>query len=324
MILVLRALGIGDLVTAVPALRGLRAAYPAMTLTLAAPAGLAALIDLIGVVDRLVPTVGLEPVRWLDAPPDWAVNLHGRGPQSHQVLRATRPGRLWAYACPAADHDDGPTWRDDEHEVLRWCRLLTWYGVECDPTDLTLPRPPPDRVPVGVTVLHPGAASARRRWPADRFGVLARRLTDAGHRVVITGSPGERTLAEAVAAVADLPGTAVYAGRMDLFRFSALLSHARLLVSGDTGAGHLATAFGVPSVLLFGPTSPARWGPLIDREIHQVLQYPALSEGTEEPADADGYAEPADAVPHPALAAICVDEVLAAIGEVQRGAAATQ
>ncbi|WP_326554169.1 glycosyltransferase family 9 protein [Micromonospora sp. NBC_01813] len=322
MILVLRALGIGDLATVVPALRGLRAGFPATPIALAAPAVLAPLADLIDAVDRLVPLSGLDTVPALDADPDWAVNLHGRGPRSHQLLRATRPGRLWAYECPQAAHPDGPPWRDDEPEVSRWCRLLAWYGVDTDPADLLLRRPPPDRVQVGVTVVHPGAASPRRRWPAERFAELARRLARAGHRVVVTGSARERPLAEAVAAGAGLPATAVCAGRMDLSRFVALLSHARLLVAADTGVGHLATAFAVPSVLLFGPTSPTRWGPTIDRQLHRVLQYPALSRGTEEPGVADGEpVEPLEPV-DPAMAAICVGEVLAAVEQVERAAAA--
>ncbi|MFY1632641.1 glycosyltransferase family 9 protein [Solwaraspora sp. WMMB335] len=344
MILVLRALGIGDLATAVPALRGLRAAYPATTITLAAPAALAPLVELTDAVDRLLPLAGLTrpagpapgstpgstPIQGLDPAPDWAVNLHGHGPQSHRVLQTARPGRLWAYACPAAGQDDGPQWADGEHEVLRWCRLVAWYGVAAEPTDLALRRPAPGRVPVGVTVIHPGAAAPRRRWPPDRFAEVARRLAAAGHRVVVTGSARERALAESVAAAAGLSGTAVCAGRMDLSRFTALLSHARLLVAADTGAGHLATAFGVPSVLLFGPTSPARWGPLVDRDRHRVVHYPALSGGAEVPGADDS--DPVDGteaasgiatlVPDPAMAAICVDEVLAAAGEAERGAAA--
>lgn len=329
MIVVLRALGVGDLATAVPALRGLRAAHPALPVALAAPAVLAPLAELTGAVDRLLPVDGLASLPAVTPPPDLAVNLHGRGPQSHRLLRALRPGRLWAYACPPAGHHDGPPWHDDEHEVIRWCRLLDWYGVDCDPADLRLRRPPPDRVAVGVTVVHPGAASARRRWPADRFAEVARRLTAAGHRVVVTGSARERPLVEAVAAGAGLPATAVYAGQLDLSRFAALLSHARLVVAADTGAGHLATAFGVPSVLLFGPTSPARWGPTIDRHLHRVLQYPHLSPGTEEPGTGgpgtgeSGAGEPGPSGgPHPAMAAICVDEVLAAAGQVTGDAAA--
>ena len=96
MILALRALGVGDLATAVPALRGLRGAFPHHPLALAAPTWLTPLIDLIGGVDRVVPTDDLSPRQWpgfalpgFSAPSEGpgvgsrievAVNLHGSGP----------------------------------------------------------------------------------------------------------------------------------------------------------------------------------------------------------------------------------------------------
>jgi len=51
------------------------------------------------------------------------------------------------------------------------------------------------------------------------------------------------------------------AGDLDLAGLAALMADARLLISGDTGIAHLATAYATPSILLFGPTSPLRWGP---------------------------------------------------------------
>ncbi|MEV1154860.1 glycosyltransferase family 9 protein [Micromonospora chokoriensis] len=310
MILVLRALGIGDLATAVPALRGLRAAFPGQVLALAAPRWLAPLAELIGGIDRLIPVDGLDPYDWPIGAPGWAVNLHGSGPQSHRLLRAARPRRLVAYACPAADHSDGPTWRAEEHEVRRWCRLLSWYGVDADPEDLRLRRPPPGGVPTGVSIVHPGAKAAQRRWPPERFAEVARRLTAHGHRVVVTGTAAERRLAAQVAGKAGLPDSAVLAGETDVGDLAALVAHARLLVSGDTGVGHLATGFATPSVLLFGPVPPAQWGPPGDRPWHRALW---AGPG----ADADGPERDAHA-PHPALAALDVPQVLAAAGEVER------
>ncbi|MGB3664224.1 glycosyltransferase family 9 protein, partial [Mycolicibacter algericus] len=99
------------------------------------------------------------------------------------------------------------------------------------------------------------------RWPPDRFGAVAAALSRAGYRVVVTGSAAERSLAEIVAAYAGLRSTSVLAGELDLPGMVALISDARLLVCGDTGIGHVATATGTASVLLFGPTPPAHWGP---------------------------------------------------------------
>ncbi|MFE9245006.1 glycosyltransferase family 9 protein [Nocardiopsis sp. NPDC006938] len=123
----------------------------------------------------------------------------------------------------------------------------------------------------GAAILHPGAKSASRRWPSERFASVARWLRTQGLRVVITGSAGERPLGLRVAAEAGLDPEAVVAGRTDLACLARLVAEARLLVSGDTGVAHLATVYGTPSVRLFGPVSPALWGPLIDLDLHECL-----------------------------------------------------
>ena len=299
MILVLRALGIGDLATGVPALRGLRAAFPDAEIALAAPAWVGPLVALAGAVDTHVPVDGLGPHRWdLPARPSLAVNLHGKGPQSHRLLASAGAPRMWAWASPGYD---GPQWRADEHEVARWCRLLAYHGVACDPEDLALRVPDPGDVPVGATIVHPGAKAPERRWPPERFAAVARALAGSGHRVVVTGSAAEHALASSVARLAGLPSAAVRTSG-DVGSLAALVAHARLVVCGDTGIGHLATAYGVPSVLLFGPVSPALWGPPPSRGRHVALR------AAPSPAPVPGV--------DPRLSAIGVDAVLSAVGRV--------
>jgi ADP-heptose:LPS heptosyltransferase len=270
-VLVLRALGVGDLLTAVPALRALR--DTGATVTVAAPPALAPLVRSAGC--RLLAAAPLRP---LSAEADGArllVNLHGRGPQSHAVAIAARPARLLAFAHPEVPETAGmPRWVAGEHEVARWCRLLSEAGIPADAARLDLPRPPLAgrlRRARAATVVHPGAASAARRWPAERFGAVAAAEARSGHPVVITGSPAERDLAHAVARHAGLPAAAVLAGRTDLAELAAVIAHAARVVCGDTGVAHLATAFSVPSVVLFGPTSPRAWGPPADRALHRAL-----------------------------------------------------
>jgi ADP-heptose:LPS heptosyltransferase len=265
-VLVLRALGLGDLLTAVPALRALRRARPAARVLLAAPAGLEHLALLTGAVDELVPAAALQPLPSAVAGADLAVNLHGRGPQSTALLAATGPRRLLSYGL-----EGGPRWTADEHEVLRWCRLLDESGIPADPTDLGLAPPADPPLVRGATLVHPGAAQVSRHWPADRWAEVARGLAVAGHDVRVTGGASERELADRVARIAGLGPEQVLAGRTDLRGLTALVAGARLLVSVDTGVAHLATALGTPSVVLFGPTSPALWGPPEERRQHRVL-----------------------------------------------------
>ncbi len=107
-------------------------------------------------------------------------------------------------------------------------------------------------------VVHPGASAPARCWQSGRFTETARLLAGAGHRVVVTGSAGERALTAAVAGAhaADL------GGRTDAPVLAAVLAGARAVVVGNTGPAHLAAAVGTPVVSLFAPVVPAaRWGP---------------------------------------------------------------
>ena len=127
-------------------------------------------------------------------------------------------------------------------------------------------------------------------------------LADAGHRVVVTGSAGERRIAAEVARLAGLPARAVLAGRTGLRELAALVAHARLLISGDTGIAHLAVAHAVPTVTLFGPVPPRRWGPPAHPR-HIALWY-----GPE--------GDPHGRRPDPALLRITPDDVLDALGRL--------
>jgi ADP-heptose:LPS heptosyltransferase len=299
--LVLRALGLGDLLAGVPALRALRRALPGHRIVLATPAELAPLVRLTGAVDAVHPHRGLAPLDDLRAP-DLAVNLHGRGPQSHRVLQRLGPRRLVAFGSDDATHP-GPRWQEDEHERVRWCRLLREVlGAEADPDDVLLGRPEEPSPAPGAVVVHPGAAFASRRWPAERFAEVARWANEQDHRVVLTGGREERRLATDVQRAAGLSDDAVLAGRTDLATLAAVIADARLVICGDTGTAHLASAYRTPSVLLFGPTPPERWGPPRNGP-HRVLW-----QGT---AAADPFADHPDAT----LLQITPGEVIGAAEE---------
>ncbi|MEV6793318.1 glycosyltransferase family 9 protein [Streptomyces sp. NPDC051320] len=276
--LVLRALGLGDLLAGVPALRGLRRAFPGHEIVLALPPGLREAALATGTVDTVFPAEapgrGVPSLRgWPGPPPDLAVDLHGNGPESHDALAELCPRRLLSYARPEAALDAPPRWRDDEHERARWCRFLAAYGIPADPDDVALPRPAGPSLAPGAVVVHPGADSAARRWPADRYAEVVGRLRADGHRTVLTGGPGEDELCGYIAARAGLDRRDVLCGGLPFGELSALVAGAALFVSGDTGPAHLAVAHGTPSVTLFGPVAPHLWGPpSVDR--HVALWHP--------------------------------------------------
>ncbi|MGW0390676.1 glycosyltransferase family 9 protein [Streptomyces sp. NPDC003042] len=312
-ILVLRALGLGDLLTAVPCLRALRRNLPDHEIVLAAPGRLADAAAATGLVDRLLPAEapGREVpggLVWHGPPPDTAVDLHGNGPPSHLLLQRLHPRRLLAYRHPQTPGIEGPRWRADEHERDRWCRLLRWYGIPADPADLGIAPPGEPSPAPGAVVVHPGADAAARRWPPERFSAVAAALHRAGHQVVVTAGAAEGRLAHSVAAEAGLPPGAVLGGAADVpfSRLSALVAGARCVVVGDTGLAHLASALGTPSVVLFGPVSPSLWGPPAVAR-HRVLWHPEPDEDPLRPGDAHGY------LPDRRLLRISVEEVVAAV-----------
>ncbi|HKU67447.1 MAG TPA: glycosyltransferase family 9 protein [Candidatus Baltobacteraceae bacterium] len=303
-LLVLRALGLGDLLTGVPAIRAIARAFPEHYRVLAAPLYLAPLVRLCGGIDEVVEAEPLVPLSEDLANVDVAVNLHGRGPQSHEVLLRTRPRRLVAFEHADISQTRGfPQWRPDEHEIDRWCRLLRESGIPADANDLELTAPRGDARARGAIAVHPGAASESRRWPADRWVDLCARLVRKGHRVVMTGSAAEFRRCRFIAKAAHLPVSCVLAGTTDLEDLACIVASSRAIVCGDTGMAHIATALRTPSVVLFGPTSPRYWGPPSGRPYHRVIWRGILG---------DPHAPYVD----PGLASITVDEVLGELNDL--------
>ena len=300
----LRALKLGDLLVAVPAIKGIRRANPEHRLVLAVPGWLDPVVDLVPGVDALLPTPGLDDL--LPLPPgrvDTVVDLHG-GPDSRRVLEALAPRRRCGHA---ASGWDGPAWEDGVLERYRWARLVSGHAMPADPDDVGLAPPRVPSPAPGAVVMHIGAFYGCRAWPVERFGTVARTLAADGHRVVITGSERERPRALHTAELAGLGEDVVLAGRTDLAELAALVAGAALVVSVDTGVPHLASAYRTPSVVIFGPGLVEEWGPPAAGP-HIVLTRAELRVG-----DTFG------SEPDPALLAVSADDVLAASATLLTG-----
>jgi ADP-heptose:LPS heptosyltransferase len=306
-IVVLRALGLGDFLTGVPALAALRARNPDDRIALATSPSLEPLARASGLVDEVLHSTELQPIA-CGLRPDLAVNLHGRGPESHRILLDMRPRELIAYSNADVPETDGfPVWRPGEHEVDRWCRLLHEFGIPADARRLRLPpldgvAPPP--AAVGATLIHPGAQSRHRRWPAERWAEVARGEVRAGRRVAISAGPGEEALARRVASLAGVSQSVVIA--VPLLVMAAAVAAARVVACGDTGVAHLATAYGTPAVVVFGPTPPWLWGP--------PMWHPHIALWSGRRSD-----RPADE-PDDGLMLIDAEEVLSALSRLEQAA----
>lgn len=302
-IAVFRALQLGDMLCAVPALRALRRAFPQARITLVGlpwarefVARFSHLVDDLlefpgypGLPERAVDLAGLP--RFFEqahaARFDVALQMHGSGVITNPLLVGMgarlnggfhSPGQY----CP--DPHRFVAWPEHGNEIERCLALIEYLGLPLDGTGLEFPLMSADLVgaaallarhklrPGGYAVVHPGARLPSRRWSAQSFGEVAARLAERDLRVVVTGTAEERDLAATVArrvggSVVDLSGATT------LGIAAALIGGARLLVCNDTGVSHVAAALRVHSVVVCCGADPHRWAPL-DAIRHRVVHHP--------------------------------------------------
>jgi ADP-heptose:LPS heptosyltransferase len=297
-IAVVRALQLGDLLCAVPALRALHAEYPAARITLIGlpwAREIAArfrryLYDFIefpgfpGLPERACDMTALP--RFFEGVKarrfDLAIQMHGSGEIMNKVVEgmgARESAGFYRAGQPCPDPERYVEWRDGEHEVLRYLRLLERLGIAPRGAALEFPLHEADWrewSALGIArdayaVVHPGAQLASRRWPAERFAAVADALAAEGLKIALTGTSGEAALVDRVkrsmrAAAVNL------AGRTSLGGLAALVARARLAVANDTGISHIAAAVKTPSVIIASGSDPRRWAPL-ERRLHRVLHY---------------------------------------------------
>ena len=158
-----------------------------------------------------------------------------------------------------------------------------------------------DRSLTDFAILNPGAGWGAKRWPAERYGEVARSLAQNGIKSIINFGPREETLAQT--AVAASAGSAE-AMSFSISELIALTRRARLFIGGDTGPMHLAAALHIPVVAIFGPTDPARNGPFATRSI--VLRSPKSSTSLTHRHD-----------PDPGILEITMSQVMAAACQLQ-------
>lgn len=201
---------------------------------------------------------------------------------------------------------------DDAPEPERALAVAEAAGFRLPPGDdgALRVRPTPDvSALVGedpYVVLHPGATVPARRWPAERCAEAVRALTAEGHRVVVTGGPGERELTAAVAGDA---GTDL-GGATSFRELAGVLRGAEVVIVGNTGPAHLAAAVGTPVVSLFSPVVPAvRWAP---------YRVPTLLLGDQSASCRGTRARECPVPGHPCLTSISARDVSEAVRAVRQ------
>jgi len=302
-IAVFRALMLGDLLCAVPALRALRQAFPAARIVLVGLPWARELAARLDAVDEFMEFPGWPGLP--ETPPlvraipaflaamqaqrfDLAIQLHGSGPVVNPLVgcfgaRQTAGFRIDGAWHPPDEAERWAPWPEQGHEVERLLSLVDHLGLPRAGSELEFPLERHDfaalhEVWAGAqrarpyVCVHAGAQLASRRWPVARFAAVADALARQGRSIVLTGSAHEAPLAEEVRALMRQPAENL-AGRTTLWTLGALVAGAELVVCNDTGISHVAAALGRPSVVVSCGADVSRWAPL-DAARHAVLWQP--------------------------------------------------
>jgi ADP-heptose:LPS heptosyltransferase len=301
-VLVFRALNLGDMLCAVPALRALRAGLHQARITLAGlPWARQFAVRFRRYIDDFIEFPGYPGLpEQLYRPDvvasfmkemhlrryDLAIQMHGSGTISNAFIASvgarfsagyyppgqTAPEQEWFYPYP-------------EHlsEVERNLFLVRQLGfpvlgdqlefpiMDQDARDLSFSTELRTLRPGTYVCIHPGASVREKCWPVEQFAAVAASLRQRGQKVVITGNRKESDLA---IRIAETTGSAavIDSASLDLSlgSLALLVRDARLLVCNDTGVSHLASALAVPSVVVFTTADPVRWAPL-ERARHRAV-----------------------------------------------------
>jgi ADP-heptose:LPS heptosyltransferase len=162
-----------------------------------------------------------------------------------------------------------------EHESARLAHLLSAWAIKPLSLQAAIRADPAlasaaEKILPGQTVLcHIASSQPRKEWPVTHWAKFHELATAKGLRVAFTTATGEREQSLMTGLKKLAPDALVLPAISELPLFLAVVNRAAVFVSGDTGPLHFAAGLGVPTISLFGPTSPARWAPV--GEQHQIL-----------------------------------------------------
>lgn len=298
-IAVFRALQIGDLLCAIPAIRSLKMAIPNAHITLI---GLPWSQDFVKRFDKYFDDFlefpgfpGLpereyspqEVVDFIDRMQkekfDLCLQMQGDGSIVNPLIELFGAKYIAGFYRPG---DYRPSelflkYPDNLHEIRRHLELTKHLGILSQGEDLEFPIL--DRelsefyeklidwriIPQRYVCLHVGSRADDRRWKIENFAQVGDFVASLGYRVVLTGSKEEKGLVEKAAKLMNYPSLNL-AGQTSLGVAAALIQHARLLIANDTGVSHIACGLQVPSVIIFSASDPNRWAPL-DISLHSSI-----------------------------------------------------
>lgn len=308
-ILILRALQLGDLLCAIPAIRALKKAQPDSRIVLIGLPWAASFVSRFsryfsgfinfpgfpGLIEQPFNATDfmnfISRLRHRKA--DLFIQMHGNGTISNDISVMSQASRLAGFYVKGGHCPDSQLYMPypaEVSEVKKHLMLMEFLGVPSAGEHLEFPVSDAEQeryfeigrthglVAGGYVCVHPGARDTRRRWEAVKFAEVADAMAAKGYRVVLTGSREEYDAVHKVAAAMKHPAVNL-AGKTGLGELAMLIKHARLLFANDTGVSHIAAAVGTQSIIVFLVSDPARWAPE-NKDLHRVI-LPRESENVE-------------------------------------------
>lgn len=294
-ILVIKMVGIGDTVLMLTPLASLRNRFPDARITaLVTPLSSGILsgqpvvddvivYDVLGRQQGIVPLIRLVWRLWrerFDCVVDFeqyfqftaALGYLSGAPRRIGLCYSRNPRRLLFTDPVSLD--------PERHMVDSYMSLLEPLGIRSEPvkTLVDIHVSPEDEARVSETLrqcrigdkdpvigIHAGSGprAPHKRWALERFVEIIQRLKhDLNVHVVLTGTDDERQLVDRIIDLAGADAVHNMAGRFSIKETSVLIRRCTLFLSNDTGPMHISAAVGTPTIGLFGPESPCRYGPI--------------------------------------------------------------
>jgi ADP-heptose:LPS heptosyltransferase len=303
-IAIFRALQLGDMLCAIPALRAIRKTFPHASVTLIGLPWQRGFVKRFSqYIDDFVEFPGwpglperqyeisevmsfLSRVQQMSF--DLVIQMQGNGYIVNPMCMLFG-ARYVAGLRKAEDYEPQEglfaVMEEKEHEISRFMRIVEQIGGVTDGTELEFPILDEELHSYGRLVeklnlrrgsyvcIHPGARDPRRRWDPCNFARVGDALVSKGYTVLLTGSQDEAEVLDEVERCMHVPvvNLVKQCGHVGIGELAMLIRDSCGLFSNDTGVSHIASAHRVRSVIIFSAWSdPDRWAPL-NRNLHRVV-----------------------------------------------------
>lgn len=304
-IAIFRALQLGDMLCAIPAIRALRAAYPNAHITLISlPWAKELLLRFPSYFDSFISFPGYPGLpeqsfdeqlyndfvsRMRSQHFDLILQMQGNGTIVNQMIRSYEARFIAGYIPPGqsnAANELRLPYPKDGHEISRHLRLMGFLGIPLQGDKLEFPITNADRAsfqqlnlpiqPKQYICIHPGSRGRWRQWPPLYFAALGDYCLKQNYQVVITGTKEELPIVNQVVSLMKSPPLVV-AGKTSLGSAAVLLNEAFALIANCTGVSHMAAALETQSVIISMDGEPERWAPL-NKELHVTIDWTKVAD----------------------------------------------